>query len=443
MFAIVDVETTGGHAARNSMTELAIVLHDGNQITHKFSSLLNPQRAIPFYIENLTGISHEMVARAPTFAEKAAEIATLLENRIFVAHNVNFDYSFLKTAMEELGYRYNPVRLCTVRYARRVVPGLRSYALANLCKHFEVHNEAAHRALGDAEATAQVFSRLLTMDENEQWRTMAKRNKGEFNLPAHLPSENFHNLPQAPGVYYLLNKEDKPIYIGKAKNLKKRVREHFGQFKESPKSQAFKREIYRIRYKLAGSELMAALLEDNEIRHFRPQFNRAQKRHRVSFGVFFYANQKGAYCLQVNKISGQHGFLRRFYHPDEARAYCAQVVQRYNLNPALCGLRALAVESIPSDEEHNKRVEQFFADHFRQSTKREILVLPGKNEQEYGYIYLVGGALKGMGFSELWPKTLSDEALERGLYPLQSSSTGEAILNRIREEQRKWEELKQ
>lgn len=441
MFAIVDVETTGGHAAQNSMTEIAIVHHDGINIRHRYSTLLNPGRSIPFHIEQLTGINDYMVASAPTFADKAAEIEALLEGRIFVAHNVNFDYSFLKTAMETSGRRFNPVRLCSVRYARKIVPGLRSYSLANLCKHFKVHNEAAHRALGDAEATAIIFTRLFTADKEEHWRTMARRNKGEFNLPAHLPAEQFHNLPAASGVYYFLNKEEKPIYIGKAKHLKKRVSSHFGQNQNSLKSQAFKREIYRIRYKLTGSELMAALLEDYEIRYFRPQFNRAQKRNRVAYGVFFYTNQKGMCCLQVNKISGQRGYIQRFYNADEARGFCARVAQRYRLNPALCGLHSMHIAPAPALEEHNKRLKAFLSDSDKEKNEEDVLVMPGRNEQEHGYVWLVGGELRGMGFMEKWPTRASPQELEKELIALQSSSTAEAIINRIKEEQEHREAL--
>ena len=435
MFAIVDVETTGGHAAQNGMTEIAIVHHDGKNITHRYSTLLNPGKSIPHFIEQLTGINNHMVLAAPTFAEKAIEIEALLKERIFVAHNVNFDYSFVKAAMEQAGLRFNPLRLCSVRYARKITPGLKSYALANLCKYFNVRNEAAHRALGDAEATAEIFTQLLAIDKEEQWRIMARRIKGEYNLPAHLPAEQFHNLPEAPGVYYFLNKAGKPLYIGKAKNLKKRVSTHFGTAQSSLKSQAFKREIYRIDYTLTGSELIAALLEDHKIRHYRPAFNKAQKRNRVAFGVFCYRNQKGEYCLQVNKISGQQGYLQRFYAVEGARNYCAQVAERYNLNPKLCGIYTSGTESLPPLKDHNERFETFLQDCKQKRDEEEVLVLKGRYDEEYGFVWLVGGILQGIGFMKKWPGEASAKEIEKELIPLQSSSTEEAIIERIRMEQ--------
>ncbi|MDZ7846631.1 MAG: 3'-5' exonuclease [Owenweeksia sp.] len=202
MFAVVDVETTGGHASGHCMTEIAIVIHDGLKVVDQYSTLLNPGRAIPIGIQSLTGISPEMVEKAPFFGQVAQEVHDFLGSHIFVAHNVNFDYAFVKAALADCGIDYKPRRLCSVRFARRIEKGLRSYSLSNLCKHFNVSNEAAHRAWGDASATAQILGYLLEKDTGAQWQQLIKMNSGEFNLPAHLSSQDYHSLPEVPGVYY-------------------------------------------------------------------------------------------------------------------------------------------------------------------------------------------------------------------------------------------------
>jgi DNA polymerase-3 subunit epsilon len=161
-YAIIDIETTGGTARHERITEIAIVLHDGTQVLDTFSSLVNPERSIPWNITQITGITDEMVAQAPKFYEIAKTIVELTEDAIFVAHNVSFDYSFVKEEFARLGYPYARKQLCTVRLSRQVFPGLPSYSLSNLKKHFNIYAEKSHRALDDTLATVELFERILS-----------------------------------------------------------------------------------------------------------------------------------------------------------------------------------------------------------------------------------------------------------------------------------------
>ena len=161
MYAIVDIETTGSYASANGITEVAIHVFDGKQVIKKFESLINPQQPIPRYIQAFTGISNEMVAGAPLFEEVAGEIFELLNDNVFIAHNVNFDYSFLKSHLLRTGHDLKSKKLCTVRLSRRIFPGFSSYSLGNLCRSLDIEIHNRHRAGGDAEATVRVFSRLL------------------------------------------------------------------------------------------------------------------------------------------------------------------------------------------------------------------------------------------------------------------------------------------
>lgn len=157
MYAIIDVETTGGVARYERITEIAIVLHDGERVIDTFSTLLNPEKSIPWQITQITGITDEMVVNAPKFFEVAKQIVQLTEGKIFVAHNVNFDYSFVREEFARLGYEFQRRQLCTVRLSRKVFPGLASYSLSNLKKHFHIHAEKSHRALDDTLATTRLF----------------------------------------------------------------------------------------------------------------------------------------------------------------------------------------------------------------------------------------------------------------------------------------------
>src|SRR2546423_4491291 len=188
MYAIVDIETTGGYAANNGITELAIVLHNGKEVEGQFQTLINPNQKIPVYITALTGINQRMVADAPSFESLAANIQRLLQDRIFVAHNVNFDYSFLKHQFQEAGYEFDCRKLCTVRLSRQVFPGLRSYSLGNLCRHLNIPINQRHRAGGDVAATVLLFEHLL-QNGGDTFIVWALKSSQGKNLRPHLPKK--------------------------------------------------------------------------------------------------------------------------------------------------------------------------------------------------------------------------------------------------------------
>ena len=161
MYCIVDIETTGGVPKESGITEIAILVHDGERVVQEYQTLVNPQRPIPFYITNLTGISNAMVASAPTFKSIAQEVFELLNNNYFVAHNVGFDYSFINHYLKINGFELDVHKLCTVRLSRKVFPGFESYSLGKLCKSLDIEIESRHRAFGDAMATTILFEKLL------------------------------------------------------------------------------------------------------------------------------------------------------------------------------------------------------------------------------------------------------------------------------------------
>lgn len=429
MFAVVDVETTGSYASGHGMTEIAIVVHNGMEVVQEYSTLLNPKQNIPLSIQTLTGITPDMVADAPLFEEKANEILKVLGNNVFVAHNVNFDYAFVKAAFETMGVDYNPKRLCSVRYARRIEKGLRSYSLRNLCKHFKVDNEAAHRAWGDARATAQILQILLKKDTTGQWQHLIKKNSGEFNLPSHLPFEDYNKLPQLPGVYYFLDQSGKPIYIGKAKNLKKRVSTHFISGKESKRSQAFKREIYRINYELTGDELLASLLEDHEIRHYWPKYNSAQKNPKKRFGVFTYQNQKKDWVLGINKITSQQGYIAHFNSYNDALNWAFKRVEEYSLNPIHCGFPQGYLEGAEV-EDHNLNFETMLAE-INQQVESLIIKTKGRNQGEHGFAYIENGRVNGIGFVPKETEVKSANDILAFLREIKDSVTTKGIISKV------------
>jgi DNA polymerase III subunit epsilon len=327
MYAIVDIETTGGHASANGITEIAIVIHDGTEIVSRYETLINPKIEIPVFIKGLTGITDEMVAAAPEFHEVAGTIYELLEGNIFVAHNVNFDYSFLKHHLSRCGYDLKTRKLCTVRLGRSILPGLPSYSLGKLCRSLEIPVINRHRAGGDAVATAHLFSLLLQRDQNGHVEQALKVRSKEQHLPANLAREKIEQLPSGPGVYYFLNKHHKVVYVGKAKNLKRRVNSHFANNNPGKQKQLFLRNIYDLRFQSTETELMAFVLEALEIKKLWPYYNRAQKRFEQAYGLFSYEDQRGYMRLAIDK-------KRKFSYPIYSFNY---LLDGYNLLRKLSG----------------------------------------------------------------------------------------------------------
>ena len=168
MYAVVDIETTGGSYKTGKITEIAILQFNGYEVTDKFVTLINPQIPIPWFVKNLTGIDDKMVAKAPLFAEVASKIAEYTENRIFVAHNIGFDYNFVKHEFQYLGHEFDRKKICTVKLSRKIVPDLPSYSLGKLCQSLEIDVFDRHRAEGDAQATALLMRKLLQLSKKNQ-----------------------------------------------------------------------------------------------------------------------------------------------------------------------------------------------------------------------------------------------------------------------------------
>jgi DNA polymerase-3 subunit epsilon len=311
-YAIVDIETTGGNASGSRITEIAIIIHDGVTVIDRWETLVNPQKEIPLPIFALTGINNEMVRDAPIFDDISEKVLEMLAERIFVAHNVNFDYSFVRHQLEESGFKWTAKKLCTVRAARKIRPGFGSYSLGNLCRSLEIPVENRHRAGGDADATAILFSRLMEWDDEGEIEKMVKKTAQDQRLPPNLPPEDFEQLPEKPGVYYFYNQVKKVIYVGKAVNLKKRVASHFTGHNVKPQRQHFLRDIHGISFEVCGTELMALLLECTEIRKLWPTYNRALKRFEAKYGLYQYEARSGYRYLGIGKLAKFQTCIQEF-----------------------------------------------------------------------------------------------------------------------------------
>ena len=297
MYAIIDIETTGGSPKHEKITEVAIFIHDGKDIIDEYVTLINPEKNIPYHITSLTGITNEMVAEAPRFYEVAKRIVEITEECVFVAHNASFDYSFIKEEFKQLGYEYKRDTLCTVKLSRKLIPGFKSYSLGNLCRDLQIKIDNRHRAAGDALATVKVFERLLDVQNAGEF-IRSKSNRIPKNLHPALDPDIFRKLPEEAGVYYFINERQDIIYIGKSNNIRQRVLSHFNGMKGRRAGQ-MRDETAAIGYEVTGSELAALLLESNEIKKHKPVYNRAQRRSIYRYGVYFYKDLNGYLNFRV------------------------------------------------------------------------------------------------------------------------------------------------
>jgi DNA polymerase-3 subunit epsilon len=411
MYAIVDIETTGGYAANNDITEIAIVLHDGQSVVQRFESLIKPVRNIPYYIQVLTGISNDMVASAPSFEELAPEIFALLQGNIFVAHNVNFDYSFLKHHFSTVGYDLTCAKLCTVRLSKKVFPGLPSYSLGNLCRHFGIVIQNRHRAGGDADGTVQLLEHLLQNNAAPHIQQFIKHGAKEQSLPPHLPKEQIEQLPYTPGVYYFHNQSGKVIYVGKAKNLKYRVSSHFTHNGSGKQRQDFLRNIYSITYQQCSTELMAFILESIEIKRLWPEFNSSQKRFTHSYGLYMFEDRSGYIRLAIDKKKKHMQPLYTFNLVTEGHRLIKQLIQRFSLCSKLCFMQTAPGPCTPDEgqtclgaceqkepvNEYNQRVNEALQ-WLEEWLPTFAVVDEGNDREEQSCILMEKGKFYGMGY---------------------------------------------
>lgn len=335
-YAIVDIETTGGYADANGITEISIQVFDGQTVVNRFDTLVNPRQRIPPFITVLTGITDEMVQGAPVFEKIAPTVYDLLRDKIFVAHNVNFDYSFVKSQLRYCGFELDVPRLCTVRLARMLLPGCPSYSLEKLCHFLNIKHVNKHRAGGDTDATVELFKLLTDKDTEGQIAKSLKRTSKEQALPPNLPKADFDALPYTPGVYYFHDEKGKVVYVGKAKNIRQRVSSHFSNNGTGRQKQHFLRYVYHISYEECGTELVAAIKESTEIRRLWPKFNAAQKRFEPAFGIICYEDQNGYLRLAVERQKNGVELLAGFYQLENAKAALRELVAGHGLCPKLC-----------------------------------------------------------------------------------------------------------
>jgi DNA polymerase III subunit epsilon len=411
MYAIIDIETTGGSAAREKITEIAVYLHDGEKITGEFVSLVNPERNIPYFITNLTGISNEMVEDAPRFYEIAKTIVELTEGRTFVAHNARFDYSFIRQEFKALGFNYKRNILDTVALSRKLLPGHKSYSLGNICKDLNILINGRHRAAGDALATVKLFEMLIEKDlAVNGFTSPLLRNTRNSKLNPRLDPKKINEIPEEPGIYYFYNEKGDLIYVGKSRNLHQRVTTHLSN-NTTNRSMEMRDLIADIDWEATGSELIALLKESSEIKKSKPVYNRAQRRTGFQHAIFGFTDENGYMNFRYGPLNDEDSPLSVFTSRDRARAKLNSLIENYQLCQKLSGLYetsgacfqhqvgiclgACCGKELPEvyNERASRATEEFIF------TRRNFFIIDrGRDNEERCAVKIVNGKYSGYGY---------------------------------------------
>jgi DNA polymerase III subunit epsilon len=411
MFAIIDIETCGGkfEYRKGRITEICILIHDGLQVIDKFTTLINPECYIsPFYMK-LTNITNEMVADAPKFHEVAQKIWEMTENKIFIAHNVGFDYGFIKEEFASLGAKYRRETLCTVRLSRKLLPGRLSYSLGKLCDSLGIENEARHRAEGDAVATAKLFDFLLQIKAmHPQYK-----NQGVDELMTRridkIKQYILNKLPDECGVYYFLDKDGHIIYIGKSLNMYQRAMSHFNS--KEHKGKKMLNELYNVDFIQTGSELIALLLESQEIKKHKPKYNRMKKSLEFTHCIDWFIDNRRIINFKIVDYNESENPLLSFNSYLTAHERLLGWLDDHSMCMRYCGLtgedsvcfnhQIKKCNGICAEEEeieiYNKRAREILK---RYTFEHSDFVLfdRGRNEAERSIILIEDGKYAGFGY---------------------------------------------
>ena len=438
IYAILDIETTGGKYNEEGITEIAIYKYDGKNIVDQFISLVNPNRNIQPYVVNLTGISNKMLRSAPKFFEIAKRIVEITDNCIIVAHNAKFDYRILKLEFERLGFFYERKNLCTVELSKKIIPDLESYSLGKLVRSLGIPMSDRHRASGDAKATVKLFELLLDRDINKQIVKGLIRLEPRRQLEPKL-KKIIESLTSDTGIYYMYNNEGDIIYIGKSKNIKSRINQHF--VGDNTKSKKIQIEVTAVSFEKTGSELLALLKESSEIKFHKPKYNRALRKTIFTHGLFSFKDKYGYINLKVTKIKGNDKPIITFANILSGKNFINKITIKYNLCQKLCGIYKTksscfsytikeckgACINEESVESYNMRASKMI--NFYSFQSENILIIDkGRDVDERSAIWIEKGVLRGYTYYNLNHQVTNVDILSTLIIPLEHNKDAQHIL---------------
>jgi len=443
LYAILDIETTGGQFNEEGITEIAIYKYNGHKIVDQFISLVNPEIPIQPFVVKLTGINNAMLRSAPKFFEIAKRIIEMTNGCVLVAHNASFDYRILRTEFRRLGYDFNQQTLCTVELSKKLLPEQPSHSLGKLVRALGIPMADRHRASGDAMATVKLFKMLLDKDlEKTIVKELIKTDIIKGIAPKLL--DIVEHLPSKTGIYYIHREDGGIIFIGKSKNIKKRVNQHFTGITKSAKK--IQHEVFMVTYEETGSELIAVLKESEEIKINRPIYNRMSPKNNFAWAIYTEKDQNNYLNLKLRKADGRKKEIMAFTTAQEGKNALFRHTANYGLCQKLTGLYETkthcfqhtinecdgACIGLISHTEYNERVQEFIAKNSFDN-QNLILIDIGRTINERSAVLIEKGIYKGYAFYDLNYQITNVEILKNIIIPMQNNrDTRNIIQNHIR-----------
>ena len=438
MYAIIDIETTGGQFNEEGITEIAIYKFDGHEILDQFISLVNPEKPIQPFVVKLTGINNAMLRSAPKFYEVAKRIIEITQDCILVAHNASFDYRILRTEFSRLGYDFIKPTLCTVELSQKLIPGQLSYSLGKLVRALGIPVTDRHRASGDAIATVKLFKMLLDKDVKKEILISLIKAEIKKGLSPKL-LDIVESLPNKTGIYYIHNEKGDLIYIGKSRNIKKRINQHFTG--TSGKSKKIQREVFAVTYEETGSELIALLKESEEIKINKPIYNRAQRKSIFQWALYVEKDVNGYLALKVQKADRRKKEITSFTSMQEGKNLLFKVTTAHQLCQKINGLyetkngcfqlkikecNGACVEK-ESPEIYNERVNEFI-EEMKFENNNMVIIDRGRTVDERSAVLIENGIYKGYCFYDLNYQVNNIEILKNIIISMQNNRDTKTII---------------
>ena len=431
MYAILDIETTGGKYNEEGITEIAIYQHDGQKVTDQFISLVNPERPIQPFVEKLTGINSKMLRSAPRFFELAKRIIEITENCLIVAHNADFDYRILRTEFKRLGYNFERNSLCTVTLSQQLLPEMKSHKLGKLVRSLGIPISDRHRAQGDALATVKLFELLLEKDSNKQILKSQIKALHTHQVPSKYLSI-IEELPTTTGVYYLHNAVGDVLYIGKSKNIQKRVRTHLTG--TDPKSKKIQKKLHKVNFETTGSELIALLKEQHEIKRNQPQINKDGRYRLYPMGIRI-DKETPYHQLVLEQVRNNRDYLVVFRNGRMAKLMMTRWMETHQLCYKHSSLQEAegacysyknnrckgACMEQENPKSYNERLDQLLNEN-KYPHEHFLMIESGRKEGEYSFIYIEDQCYKGYGFYELNHQIKNKEKILNRMIAMEDNS---------------------
>ncbi len=401
MYAIIDVETTGGSPSVDRVIEIAVFVFDGEKITGSYSTLLNPKRPIDPYVTKLTGITDAMVKDAPLFEEVHEKILELTHENIFVAHNVKFDFGMIRQEFKRLGIDYNRKQIDTVNLARKAIPGFQSYSLGNICDSLGIEITDRHRATGDAEATVKLLKLILDKQVSQKYIEIELNHGIDVDLlPPYLSKAEIEKLPEDAGVFYYKDEVGKILYLDGSKNIRKKVITDFSKPADSPDKTRMFELMRNIDYELTGNELTAKLLSYRELKKHLPEFNKKPRLQENTHGIFIDKDEQGFLQLKIHPLDWAEGeLILKFPSKAVANKILGKIIKESNLH-GWFAIRSKMKENGLEEQgqkNYNTQIEKAIRKYLYRHPNF-FIIAEGIHPDEHSVIWIENNTYRGFGY---------------------------------------------